>query len=166
MDRTTDATMLLFISQPDASPAGTYMLPSRNIRRSTKFMASATAARASFSQISASRRRVSRKKKIEAELRARQEELMSVTSSTTIAGDLSPTSSSAAVAHDVMRKNIAAIEAMAERAENQGGENVLKGALRATLESLRQMQKYDGLALIVLIRLADAELSSSLPQNQ
>lgn len=45
-----------------------------------------------------------------------------------------------------MRKNLAAIEAMAERAENLGGENALKGALRATLDSLRQMQKYDNLA--------------------
>jgi len=145
MDRTTDATMLLFISQPDASPAGTHMLPSRNIRRSAKFMASATAARVSFSQISSSRRRTSRKKKLEAELRARSEERMSVTSSTTVAGDMSPTSSSAAAAHDVMRKNLAAIEVMAERAETQGGENALKGALRATLDSLRQMQKYDNL---------------------
>jgi len=40
-----------------------------------------------------------------------------------------------------MRKNLAAIEVMAERAENQGGEIALKGALRATLDSLRQMQK-------------------------
>jgi len=117
------------------------MLPSRNIRRSAKFMASATAARVSFSQISSSRRRTSRKKKLEAELRARSEERMSVTSSTTVAGDMSPTSSSAAAAHDVMRKNLAAIEVMAERAETQGGENALKGALRATLDSLRQMQK-------------------------
>lgn len=141
MDRATDASMLLFISQPDASPSRTYMLPSRAIRRSAKYMASATAARASFSQISASRRRILRKKKLEAEIRARQEERLSSASSTTVAGDLSPTSSSAALAHDHMRKNIATIEAMAERAENQGGENVLKNALRATLDSLRQMQK-------------------------
>jgi hypothetical protein len=166
IDRTTDATMLLFISQPDASPAGTHMLPSRNIRRSGKFMASATAARASFSQISSSRRRISRKRKLEAELRTRQDERMSVTSSTTVAGDLSPTSSSAAAAHDVMRKNIAAIEAMAERAENQGGENVLKGALRATLDSLRQMQKCEDLNLIVLNDSLTPNFFSSLPQNQ
>lgn len=126
------------------------MLPSRNIRRSAKFMASATAARASFSQISSSRRRFWRKKKLEAELRARSEERMSVTSSTTVAGDMSPTSSSAAAAHDVMRKNLAAIEVMAERAENQGGEIALKGALRATLDSLRQMQKYDTNFSIIL----------------
>ncbi|KAF8318184.1 hypothetical protein DL93DRAFT_435516 [Clavulina sp. PMI_390] len=140
MDRTTDATMLLFISQPDGSPAGTHMLSSRNVRRSTRYMASANAARASFSQISASRRRIVRKRKLEAELRARQEERLSTASGTTLGGDLSPTSSNAAFANDLMRKNVAQVEALAERAEGQGVDG-LKVALRTTLDTLRQMHK-------------------------
>lgn len=121
------------------------MLPSRAVRRSPKFMQSAAAARSSFSQISASRRRISRKKKLEAAMQARlEEERMSVASGTTAAGTagrLSPASTATAAADDQMRKNIASIEDMARRAENQGGEGALKNALRTTLDSLRAMQK-------------------------
>lgn len=109
------------------------MLPSRAIRRSPKYMQSAGAARSSFSQISSSRRRVTRKKKLEAELAQAR--------SISAGSDLSPTSSAAALAEDSMRKTLANIESMAHKAENQGGEGVLRNALHAMLDGFRQMQQ-------------------------
>ena len=114
--------MLLFAAHYDTSPPGTHMLASRAIRRSPALMASAHRARSAFSDISSTRRHT---KLEEARLeKQRQDELDSATSETSD-----------------MRRTLANIEAMALRAESQGGEAGLKTALRATLDGLRQMQK-------------------------
>jgi hypothetical protein len=114
--------MLLFASQHDSPRAGTHVLASRAIKRTPAFMMSAHRARSAFSEISSTRRRAKEEAdRIEQQRQAELESQMSETSD--------------------MRRTLATIEAMALRAEHQGGEVGLKAALRATLDGLRQLQK-------------------------
>jgi hypothetical protein len=114
--------MLLFAAQHDITPPNTHVLASRAIRRTPALMASAHKARSAFSHISSSRRRI---KLEETRLEKRRQDQLD--------SGLSETSD--------MQRTLANIEAMALRAESQGGEAGLRTALRATLDGLRQMQK-------------------------
>lgn len=138
LDRTTDATMVLMVSPSDPSaPPGTHLVASRSVLRTPTYLSTAHRACSLFSRsISAPRRVVKTEQAMREEERRRLEEIEKEASE--------------------MRRTLANIEAMAAKAESSGGEASLKAALRATLDGLRQMQKYVNLMIIISGRPSDS----------
>jgi len=119
-----------------SAPPGTHLVASRSILRTPTYLSTANHARFLFSKsISTPRRAVKSEQALREEERRRLEEIEKEASE--------------------MRRTLANIEAMAAKAESSGGEASLKAALRATLDGLRQMQKYVNMTTTLITTLSD-----------
>src|SRR5258708_28028746 len=116
--------MLLMVSPCDPSaPPGTHLVASRSILRTPTYLSTANHARFLFSKsISTPRRAVKSEQALREEERRRLEEIEKEASE--------------------MRRTLANIEAMADKAESSCGGASLKADLRATLHGPRQILDY------------------------
>jgi len=123
IDRSTDTTMLLLASQPVSPHFETHVVMSRSIHRNPEFHLHALAARKPFSQISTARRREkvaeAQARRLDAQRRMALQQQMS--QATSIGGRLE------------------ALTALDEN--NLQGEEGLRSALGAALDSLREMHR-------------------------